>query len=93
MAKVVNERGNLPITILSTQIKQFHDYGLSSEFLDILTKHPQNIIGVKRSSYYVINTDVLLQQCHQKYAQELTRFRILVDRCFKKGFQMIMIKF
>jgi hypothetical protein len=93
MARVMNQRSELPTTIVVTTIKQFIDNGISQEFLDELTFHPYNTIGVRRKTHYILKTEEPIKQSRIKFIYESDRLRNILDACSMRGFQMVLINY
>lgn len=92
MAKVVNIKENLPVTILVSDTKVFDNNGIPEDFIKALVKIPRNEIGVERDTFYILTTSALLRFQFPRYIQAFRRLRNLLDACWIRNFQYIMIK-
>lgn len=92
MAKVVNIKENLPVTILVSDTEIFDKNGIPEDFIKALVKIPRNEMGVERENYYIVTTSALLRFRFPRYIQAFRRFRNLLDACWIRNFQYIMIK-
>jgi len=92
MAKVVNIKENLPVTIIVSDVTTFEKNGIPEDFIKALVKIPRNGIGVERNNFYIVTTSALLRFRFPRYIRAFRRFRNLLDACWIRNFQYIMIK-
>lgn len=92
MAIVVNDIRNLPPGIVVGDVKTFETNGIPEAFLKELLGHHKNGVGVERDNYYIITTAALLRFAYPKFTKAFMILRELMDACYIRGFQYIMIK-
>lgn len=92
MAIVVNDIRNLPTGIIVGDINTFEANGIPESFLKELLRHSKNEVGVERDNYYIITTAALLRFAYPKFVKAFMILRELMDDCYIRGFQYIMIK-
>ncbi len=84
---VATDPKNQPKSILTIDLVKAKF--LSHDFLgQIIT--PYNKVGVKRSTYYILNTDIIL---HAKRTRQILLLQRFLSICVMKGYQMLMIKY
>ena len=92
MAIIINDINNLPPGIIVGDVKTFRINGVPEEFLKQLLGHKKNGVGIERDNYYIITTAALLRFAYPKFVKPFMILRELMDACYIRGFQYIMIK-
>lgn len=88
---IVNDSRNIPVTIFPCNLEQLTKLGISQKFLDEITVHPKNIVGVKRDTYYIFSTHTVLS--YPKLTKELMLYVKLLETALYRGFHLLMVKF
>ena len=90
MAIIVNDIRTLQGIIVS-DTKTFEANGIPEEFIKQLLKPQKNGVGVERDNYYMITTASLLRFAYPKYVRSFMILRQIMDACYLRGYQYIMI--
>lgn len=91
MAIIVNSAENLPPGIIVGDINTFEDNGVPEDFIKQLVKHKKNNIGIEHDKYYIITTGAVLRFAYPEYVRAFMILRKLMDACYIRGYQYIMI--
>lgn len=88
---IVNDLDSIPTTIFITTLDKFITGGVSQQFLNDITSHPVVNSGIKRKSYYILNTDTIIR--HPNFDRQYQIYCRILELALKKGYKMIMVKF
>lgn len=92
MAKIINDLYKLPITIAVSDVKTFEKHSIPESFIKKLVAPVKNSVGVERDTYYIISTQSLLRFKFSQFTQSYFILRELLDACYLRNINLIMIK-